>query len=87
MDASTLPIPDGVRHVKIIDDVREIMLYDIRTEGMVARWDTVIHGNQYHVMEFEVASQGMTTSDWLDKCRSEAILKFAAIENHSTLVK
>lgn len=93
MDASTLPIPQGVMAVTFVDDVREVVTYDVASDGVLARWDTKINGHQFHVMEYQVAWEGRYSVPedktkpsyeyWLDVARVEAIAKLKAIDKHS----
>ena len=44
MKADTLPLPEGLTHARYVDDMRELMQYDVQADIYKCRWDTVING-------------------------------------------
>lgn len=46
MDARTLELPKHFHLARYVDGMREVVAYDIGEDLFVARWDTVINGEQ-----------------------------------------
>jgi hypothetical protein len=88
MNAQDLPMPQGVLRAELINtgllqSVRELMNYDVQIDSMVARWDTMINGRQYHHIEYKTDID-TPTKEWLERNRAVAIAKLKAIADKST---
>jgi len=88
MDASKLPMPIGVEMKKILPEgIRELCTYDPQSDGFIARWDTVINGKQFHVIEYQssyIGANKIGVDEWLSRLRPAAIATLKEIEDHST---
>lgn len=50
MDASKLELPLGVPLARYVDDMREVVAFDVLRGLYIGRWDTCIGDTKMHVM-------------------------------------
>ncbi len=85
MDASTLPLPEGLKHAIYVDDMRELAHYEIMGDCWLVRWDSVVNGIQKTVIkkmdcEFGKSIQSFIVAERADS--KERILKDDFIPRH-----
>jgi hypothetical protein len=62
--ADTLKLPTGVEWKRVVNDVREVMTYDIGTDCFWCRFDTVINGRQFHHIEYQSPNEFNVFVSW-----------------------
>lgn len=60
ISAQALPLPEGVKSAKYVQDMREIVVYEISTDKFRVRWDTIIDGIQYTVSKWQSENSDVT---------------------------
>ncbi len=65
-------------HAQHINDMREIVIYDIAWDGWRGRWDTLIDGRQSYVVGHSLRSEKLT--DFIERFRPIALAAFKAQE-------
>lgn len=83
MNTEGLKLPSfGVITAQFIDGMRECASYDVRKDEYVARWDTVINGEQRVIWAEPLSSYSPDRSieEWLSHGRTMAKAYFEAEE-------
>lgn len=88
MDATKLPLPEGLHYTKYIDDMRELAMYNAESDCILHRWDTMIRGTKFTHFEYQPVGDGvLSMADFAKHHREIAYSKFKAIERSSKAIE